>query len=203
MKLFVGRSNEMLVGSIGAPGSGKTTTAARLFAELKESANSCEFITERARTLIAFKHFQSILTNLPFALSDGDQYEIANSQYTAELIMKTVCGPNSIVITDSCVLNSLLYMSDDFRTTPQVTELIEKSIKQYDLLFLCHLVPRLNLHDPNRIHSEEESVALHDKLELLVKQYCPNTPVVQLMGNPRSRLLQAVATTLDTRDTLL
>ena len=45
----------MYVNFIGAPCSGKTTSAAKLFAELKEMGLEVEFVSEYARLYIAKK----------------------------------------------------------------------------------------------------------------------------------------------------
>jgi thymidylate kinase len=178
----------MLVGFMGAPCSGKTTTAARLFADLKEMGTPVEFITEKARSFIAWKKYNSTFTQELFSLTNENQLEIAKSQFAAEQIMRSVCGNDLIVLTDTTVLNSALYMTPDFRARPEVQELFLQAVKQYDLLFLCQPVEYPRSYDPNRVHSEEESLALHSELESVFAQYAQGVPSISLIGPSYVRL---------------
>lgn len=192
----------MLTGFVGAPCSGKTTTASRMFADLKEIGSPSELITEKARSYIAYKQFTCNEQNVPFSLTDQDQLEIAKAQYFAEHIMRSVCGPEVMVITDTAVINSLLYMTPEFRKTPEVQELMQKAVKQYDFLFLCDLVPRTGAIDPNRVHTEDQSKALHLELEGIFRDYAQGVPAMTLVGPSHVRLQHAISAALERKSQL-
>lgn len=185
----------MLVGFLGAPCSGKTTTAARLFAELKDLGIPAEFITEYARTYIANRRY-GMASSHSLVLQNEDQMSIAEGQFRAESVMKEVC-PDQVIITDSSVLNSLLYMTPEFTTLPDVFELVTYAINQYDLLFLCGVVPRPAVIDGNRLHSEEESFTLQGQLEVILNGLVGSEKLIRLEGQSTSRLHTALGAVLD------
>lgn len=180
----------MLVGFIGSPCSGKTTTAAKLFAELKDCGQPTEYIAEVARSHIAEKKFllrQQGCEHL-FSLDDGDQLAIAAAQYRSELVMNQ---KELIVITDSCVLNSLLYMTPSMRENAEVKQLAEEAIKKYDVFFVCAPVPRPAGEDPNRVHNEAASMLIHEQIESLLLPKLEGREVHFLTGTTHARMGQA------------
>lgn len=170
----------MLVGFMGAPCSGKTTTAAMSFADLKDMGIAAEFITEKARTYIAYMRVSCMEEGRSFSLNDEDQLAIAKSQAASEEIMTKASGNFDVVITDSCVCNSLLYMSDEFAAKPEVKSLMLKALKRYDIVFVCGVVPPPVVSDPNRVHTIQQSYDLDEKLKALLVEY-----VCQLDRGPR------------------
>lgn len=186
----------MLVGFIGSPCSGKTTTAAKLFAELKDMGLPAEYVAEKARSHIAKKRFLLRKNNQEhlFYLDDDDQVTIANSQHTAELIMNE---ENVIVITDSCVLNSLLYMTPSMQEREDLRKFMEEAISKYDIVFICGPVSRPKGEDPNRVHSEAASIHIHNQIEALLTPYLKNTETHWLTGPSHLRLGSSISVTLD------
>jgi len=156
----------MLVGFIGGPCSGKTTSAARLFAEFKDSGQSTEYIAERARWHIAKKKYELLRRGLEskFVLDDLDQLSILSDQEHAEDVMNQ---DNIIVITDSCVLNTFLYLGDNVLNSPSIQQFGRQVAKRYDVLFVCAPVARPFGIDPNRVHDEEASRIIHEKVASL------------------------------------
>lgn len=185
----------MLVGFIGSPCSGKTTTAAKLFAELKDCGQPVEFITEKARSYIATKKFtlKAAGKEADFALTDEDQVAIANSQYKAELIMNQ---KGLIVVTDSCVLNSLLYMTPSVRESGDVQRIAKEALSKYDVLFICTPVPRPAGDDPNRVHNEVESMRIHEQINALILPMLDGKIVHNLTGSTHARLQAAFSATM-------
>lgn len=189
----------MLIGFLGAPCSGKSTTASRLFADFKERGYSAEFINEQARIHIAQKrlnHSRS-LKDSSFHLTDNDQFQIATAQYDLETLMASQADPDTLIITDTSVLNSALYVSEQSLNTPNFLGLISKATLQYDLLFLCDIVTRPTVRDLNRIHSPEESFTLHDKLLILLDKFASKTPTIRLAGSTILRLQHARTAVLE------
>ncbi|WNM70307.1 hypothetical protein [Myxococcus phage Mx1] len=185
----------MLVGFVGAPCSGKTTTAARLFAELKEMGIPAEYVAERARSYIARAKASKRSRGdvAPLVLCDEDQKKIATGQFVDESVMH---DPKVVLVTDSCVLNSLLYMTEGCRTDPEVNSLMRAAAARYDLLFWCGPVARPEGDDPNRVHGEAECVAIHDQIETVIQPML-GKPMFVLAGSPRHRFTDAMHAVLD------
>lgn len=177
----------MLVGFIGSPCSGKTTTAAKVFAEMKDCGQPVEYIAEKARSYIAEKRFMLRAKGIEhlFDLQDADQVSIAHSQYKAELIMN---DKRLVVITDSCVLNSLLYMTPSARESREVQDLSKEALAKYDLLFICAPVPRSTTEDPNRVHDEAASMRIHEQINTLLIPMLEGKEVHSLTGTPHARM---------------
>ncbi len=194
----------MLVGFIGVPYSGKTTVAAKLFAYLKEEGISAEFLPEAARLYIAELRCETRSNGMDDTISllDRDQRDIMVRQLESEIVMTTACGDESVVVTDSCVLNTLLYMSDklskDFLTVQRVTS----AISQYDLMFVCGLLPRTQVQDPNRVHSEAQSIVLVEKLTQILIDYKLEDRVIFLDGSSEHRFGLASRATLHMRSSI-
>lgn len=198
----------MLVGFLGVPCSGKTTTAARLFASLKEGGVPSELVVEEARKYIAerkqaIKLFGGVRHNrvLKLELDNTDQIEIMDRQMRAESLMKDACGAQAAVVSDSSYINTLLYMKrsdevSDERHSAGLQAIFDEAKNHYDLLFLCEPVRPSVMTDPNRIHSFEESVELHKALLHMVETYGNGLPVVRLMGDPSVRFSTAHAAVL-------
>ncbi len=148
----------MLIGFIGAPASGKTTIATKMFATLKEQGNNSELIVEEARHYIARKRFKDYKAgnNDPFTLTDEDQLRIAFKQKEIEEVMKFSCGKDSIVVSDSSVFNAALYMSNGFLDQPN-RPFFQELKDHYDMVFFCHPINLKVLpEDPNRVHTLAE-----------------------------------------------
>jgi predicted ATPase len=153
----------MLVTFIGSPISGKTTTAAQVFAELKKSGMPAEFICEIARQEIATRRVERLDT----PLVNGDQLDFMFKQYQTELTM-TSATPESVVISDSSALNSLFYMTPDFREAVMASQLCKDAIalysKQTTLVFFSQPIHIINPLDPNRVHTTAESLKIHEAM---------------------------------------
>jgi nicotinamide riboside kinase len=148
----------MLVGFMGTPSSGKTTCASKLFSFLKEKASlQTELIVEQARWYIAnFKVENNLPYNEKIVLSDIDQLKIMERQYLVESILKKGTDPKAIIISDSCIFNAGLYISDEFYDKG-IIDYFKSVLKHYDVLFYCHPIELKELpQDSNRIHNIDE-----------------------------------------------
>lgn len=184
---FLCYTGGMLVSFVGSPCSGKTTTAASVFAELKASGLPAEFVGEHARLYIAQAKCKAMDYNVPFELTDEDQRKIFINQYDIERTMTRVCGPEVVVISDSCPLNSLLYMND-LNVFVQPEAYIAEVANSLELIFVCDPVKPATSIDPNRIHDEEQSKAIHAKIEPMLAKWAPHIKTVPLFGPNSARV---------------
>ncbi len=182
----------MIVSFIGCPASGKTTTAAMLFAELKKLGISAEFICEEARIHIAsIRYEQGLSPSDPVHLTDRDQQEIMEAQWQSEEVLSTVCGPSVVVVSDSSALNSLLYMSPARRDSQEVQDLLE--VYRCDLVFYTPpLATVTHGLDPNRVHSQSESLRIDSLIPEILAKYVPGLIPIRLEGDPGERLQKAL-----------
>lgn len=152
----------MLVSFLGSPVSGKTTIAAKVFAELKQAGQpNVEFVAEQARIYIAKKKVKSdevILTN-------EDQVRILFNQLDLEKLMVQATGDDGVVVSDSSALNALWYMDEkarlNFYQSPLFPEIFDFYKSQ--LLFLANPLHILGVGpDALRIHTLTQSRQIHD-----------------------------------------
>ncbi len=187
----------MLIGFLGAPCSGKTTTAAMAFAELKDMGIPAEFVVEKARKFIAGKRVNCLKTNTPFTLTDEDQNTIAMSQFSDEQLIVESVEWHTAVITDSSVFNSLIYMSEAHANEPGVRRSMQFALDKYDLLFLCGIVPPSPALDSNRVHNQQQSFDLDTRLQALLKEFTTKTPIISLSGSSKYRAREVVSNVLN------
>jgi nicotinamide riboside kinase len=177
----------LLINFIGCPSSGKTTTAAMLFAKFKERGIPSEFICEEARKYIMTQRWnRKIPPEISLSLSDRDQQNIMTQQFKVEEMTKEVCGNKVIVICDSSALNALLYMTPGYRE--QIPHFIEIAKRQIDLAFYLHPVRMPNIFDPNRIHDEATSLRINEDLLSVFSQLVPSLRLIPVDGSPQERL---------------
>jgi len=182
----------MLISFVGSPCSGKTTTAALIFADLKDSGQSVEFIPEQARFYIAIQRVKAGLKpNQRLYLTDVDQESIMQQQQQLEETLVTSCGQTITIIGDSSPLNSYLYMSEKKRQEPLVQAMITKYLSHKPLIFYVHPVPPGHCLDPNRIHDQKFSESLDEKLIPLMTEL--GVSPIPLTGSSRTRSSQALA----------
>lgn len=171
----------MLIGFIGSPCSGKTTTAALLFAALKNMGKIVEFIPELARTYICKKREEEGTT---FVLDDWDQTEIAYQQAMYEELF--INSGTDIVLTDSSVYNCLFYMTPEFRANGPITGRIHDA--KYDYLFHCPpVIPNSLIKDPNRLHDYSTSLEIEKSIPEIIKH-----PYITLTGDALMRSEKAL-----------
>lgn len=180
----------MLINFLGSPQSGKTTTAAMLFAKLKENHMVAEFVLEQARMKIAknrvYKGFNS--------LTSEDQNEIFMEQIESESVMSR--GNSAIVVSDSSPINNLLYCPDWKKDHWRQTMVSDFLSKNNPLVFLCLPIDSSKrLTDMNRIHSLEESIALHNKFDEILEYF--QVKPVMVYGSPEERLEVCLKTVYD------
>jgi hypothetical protein len=121
------------------------------------------------------------------SLTDYDQLRIMSNQYFEEFLYSKL---DSLVVCDSSLLNSLLYMSPGFEKDPAMEKMVEWTRTSYGVVFQCGTVkPKLVSADANRLHSWEQSVALEAKVAEIAKGLRSVHPLV---GDTKSRSVEAL-----------
>lgn len=178
----------MLVGFFGSAASGKTSIAIKTFLSLKETITPTELITEQARLYIAkYKASNNLAHDAPIVLKDQDQLQIALHQSEVETNMKKASNPKTIIISDSCIFNSLLYVSNDLYYKEDTLHFFKNMLHYYDMLFYCHPIDfKVLPEDSNRIHNLEQLIQVNNRsLDLLAKLKTVNcnTKIYELLGS--------------------
>lgn len=167
----------MIVSFLGCPASGKTTLAAMLFAEAKtRGITNTDLLTEQARLYIAEKRDRLAdigLDHRPFTLSEEDQVNILADQVRYEEAMHRSL-PEGLVVTDTAPFNSLLYMPPEVRESLEVSCLVERALALPRLVFYCTPLPHVNGEDPNRIHDQDQSMAIDALMPEVLTHYAPD-----------------------------
>ncbi len=155
----------MYVRFVGAPISGKTTVAARVFAELKNTGQpNVEFVVEQARLFIAERKY-GLMDDAHIVLTDEDQLSIMHRQIEIEEVMGNSVGEEGIMVTDSSFYNSLWYMSPEAQARAFEDPRVKLHLETYNeksLVFLCSPLPVMSSIDKNRLHSAKDSRSIHD-----------------------------------------
>lgn len=187
---------------LGCPCSGKTTTAALIFAELKETGISCEFIPEQARFYIAEIRVKNNLQPYdPVILSDDDQISILEKQLSLQEVMRKAIGEYGIIVTDTSPVNSFLYMKHIDKNNPKLMNLLSKIESPDDIYFYCPPVAKAGPSDPNRIHSYEQSLKIDESLPEILQEHFPNIykRLITLTGTPAIRQTQVFSEVMNRR----
>ncbi len=171
----------MLIGFIGAPASGKTTVASILFSKLKTADFIADMITERARRYILEKKKTS--GSKDFRLTNRDQWNIIDLQIDEERLYLDTLHSEEIIVSDSSILNNLLYIEN---LTEESKGVIRNHIKKYDLLFYCQRSSSQYLpNDTGRVHSLSESNQLDARIPSLLQDF--EVTAFKLLGPPSER----------------
>lgn len=151
----------LLVPFISGPGAGKSTTAALVFAALKERGHNAEFVPEVAKAATWEGH--------DFAIRH--QVSLMGQQMRA---WDRVDGKVDIAVTDTSTLLSLIYPDDsmDERTQHDWREFILSDWRRRDpLLIHLHRNARRPYNPAGRIQTEEEAICLDKSvMQLLALQ---------------------------------
>jgi predicted ATPase len=174
---------KLRIGAIGAPGSGKTTTMASVFAELKRAGEPVEFLPEYAR-----QHIRTIRAEgLYLTLGNDDQFEIMEGQAGDEEDILVNSGDEVYLITDGSVANAFFYLEGS-----RFEDNLREEIAVYDVLFFCRNVGLVGGVDGNRVHDPHFSAHVDEEMaDYFLRNRFHN--VVELDGSIDDRVAKAMA----------
>ncbi len=135
--------SQLIINFYGGPGSGKSTMAARVFAELKERKHNAELVTEFAKDLTWQESF---------GVLDNQLYVFAKQYHRLWRLKDKV----DIVVTDSPLVFSLVYgkTSDTFK------QLVKEEFNKFDNINI--FLQRVKEYQPKGRSQTEEEAKLID-----------------------------------------
>ena len=137
----------IVVNLYGGPGSGKSTTAAGVFYELKQQGINCELITEYAKD----KVWEGAFTTL------DDQLYVFGKQHHRVF---TKIGKTDVVITDSPLLLSLVYGKNLRESFKQLVRETHGDFDSMDFFLVRHKP----YHEAGRMQKEAKAIELDEKI---------------------------------------
>ncbi len=147
-------SETLILNLFGGPGCGKSTTAAKLFYELKQRNINCELVPEFCKDLVWEERHETF----------KDQIYIFGKQYHR---IKRLLGKVDVVITDSPILLTPIYDAEQRETLKQLA--IEEHNKM--LTFNVFLIRKKIFNSKGRVQNESESRDLDVKIESFLNTY--------------------------------
>jgi thymidylate kinase len=139
----------LIVNFYGGPGSGKSTSAARVFSELKDLGYNVELATEYAKDLTWQESFNILRNQL---------YIFAKQQHR----IWRLDGKVQIILTDSPLLNSMVYMENE--TSDLFKSLVVEEYQKRPTINI--FLNRTKPYNPSgRNQSEEEAIELDKKIK--------------------------------------
>ena len=143
----------LYVNIFGAPGAGKSTTAAGTFSKLKLAGVNAELVTEYAKDIV-WEGSTAKLEN---------QLYVFGKQYQRLFRLE---GKVDVAVTDSPILLSTIY---DNTEGPELKNLVLKTHKNMDTLnFFLNRVKKYN--PAGRMQTAEESDALSLKIKEMLQE---------------------------------
>lgn len=150
------RRQLLLINVCGAPGAGKSTLSAYVFAKLKMMGINCELVTEFAKDKVWEKNNEAL----------SNQIYIFAKQYYR---ITRCAGKVDVVITDSPLFLSPFYNKDPDIDEP-LKELVAKIVAKYDNL--NYFLRRVKKYNPiGRLQTEAESNEYGIHIKTMMKSF--------------------------------
>ena len=148
---------------LAGPGTGKSTTCAGVFSELKWRGIDCEIATEYAKDKVWERSFDTL---------NCQTYVFGKQLHR----MFRLRGKVEAIITDSPLLLSLIY---DERKLPSFTQLVLDEF--YSFYNINIFLKRIKKYNPNgRMQTEKEAKAIDRKIQKLLKTH--DIPYSSIVG---------------------
>jgi hypothetical protein len=152
----------------GGPGISKSTTAAYLFAKLKQDERNVEYITEFAKNLTWARDFETL---------KFQEYVTCTQQYNQNILL----GQVDAIITDSPIILGLLYYKESNSNIRESFEkyVIESFKAQNNILFL--LKRTKGYIKVGRTQTLEEAIEIDTKIKYFLDSHKIN--YIEIDGN--------------------
>lgn len=165
----------IVINFIAAPCVGKSTMASLLFAEMKMSHHSVEYVQEIAKKLIYEEKYEEL----------NNQYNISKAQYD---IIKAVSKKVKYTITDSGLFVNLFYnreYKDNICNTEKVEKIFREKLDEFHNINI--FLSRNNdfpYEQEGRVHDEKQSKEIEQRMEDMMIEYkLPYKKFVSYKGN--------------------
>jgi len=145
-----------VINLFGGPGSGKSTTAAGLFYKMKLQHRSVELVSEYAKKLLYANRLEYML--------DQQEYIFAKQNQ----LLHTLRDRVDYAITDSPLLLSNVYVSDDWVCVDQFRDLVIATFNTYDNINIVLQRPE-EFQQYGRRHNKAESEVIDGEVIKMVK----------------------------------
>lgn len=147
-----------IINFFGGPSSGKSTSAAGLFYKMKLKHMSVELVSEYAKKLLYDDRLENML--------DQQEYIFAKQNHLLHVLRDRV----DYVITDSPLLLSNVYASDDWPCVKPFRELVTATFHTYDNINLVLQRPEAPFEKEGRRHNEEESLVIDQSVVQILEE---------------------------------
>jgi AAA domain len=168
--------NPLVINLFAGPGTGKSTSAAQIYSELKWHGINCELVTEFAKDKVWEESFKVL----------DDQIYIFGKQVHR---MRRLIGKVDVIITDSPILNSLIY---DETGNKNFHNLIMDVFNEFNNLnFFLRRTKKYQ--QAGRVQNEEKAKMLDDKIWTML---CDNNIPCDVVDAIKESILTDLLTTV-------
>lgn len=178
-----------VINLFAGPGTGKSTTCAALFAELKYAGHNTEMILEYAKSAawegrLAGSKIENGKYSPPSKIAKAQEYIFGKQSFALSRVADEV----EFCVTDAPLLLGLVYMPKDFYM-PSLRSTILEAFNSYDNL---NIVLKRNkpYNTCGRIQTKEEAEELDD---LIIKQLVDNCIEYYTLDFDRNNPKQIIA----------
>ena len=149
-----------IINLISGPGSGKTTMAVLLFAELKMLGHTVEYVQEYAKKLVWMQDYERL----------NNQYLVSKKQ--ADLFW-SIDGKVQYIVTDACLLHGLYYNRhnpDNVSNVEKTEKLILERYNQFHNINIFLERGDFPYEPAGRIQSYQESITIDNYLKKMMNE---------------------------------
>jgi adenylate kinase family enzyme len=148
-----------VINIIGAPGVGKTTISALLFAKLKLCGYVCEYVQEYAKKLVWMKDFDTL----------NNQYHVTKKQFE---LLQQINGHVDFIVTDGPLIHGIYYNKynkDNISNIDKTEKYILDCFNKFNNINI--VLDRINrkYETEGRIQTEDEAKDIDIVLKHLLK----------------------------------
>lgn len=149
----------VVINLFGGPGSGKSTTMARLFSDLKQMGYNCEMVTEFAKDLVYENRMDTMKDEL---------YIFAKQNHRLFRVKDKV----DIIITDRPLLLTCIYDSLYGFDDKDLHQLVRTTFNRYNNINIMLVPNEVEYKTEGRLQDKEESNEISHMITKELEIYC-------------------------------